>query len=323
MANPTDARRQARSAPTVSQMEQAALHVLRLIRDTPGLENTKLAVIGDLAVCKYLPKYDAVASIDFVISKSSSPGRVRKDIVGHPMSPLVDKSGDVYYRHASGWEVEVKLIPDWVCPFLPAAARAVRHDVTTIPYISLQDLIVFKVDACGLRESTASKRREACEAAALLALASEHSPCVMEASKLEKIQQDLSDIVEFCSPEHNKSWWQMSLGMQPDKRRSAQEILSDISDDAFSPPSTPASSISRSSSYTSANSSHSASSSISSISSPDKNGRPRKMSMTGNPTLRHKRHTSSTGGPTLDAAMRNLGIARPNSPGVALTDRIN
>lgn len=52
-----------------AQLEQAALHILRLIRDTPGLANTRLAVVGDLAVCKYLPQYDHVA-VSCVLAKT-------------------------------------------------------------------------------------------------------------------------------------------------------------------------------------------------------------------------------------------------------------
>jgi hypothetical protein len=40
------------------QLEQAALHIIRLIADTPGLENTRLAITGDLAVTKYLSRQD-------------------------------------------------------------------------------------------------------------------------------------------------------------------------------------------------------------------------------------------------------------------------
>jgi hypothetical protein len=319
-------------------------------------------VIGDLAIAKYLPTYNsleagyrspdrclspelcrspergtgladrgpAIKSIDFVVSKSSSPARVRKDIVDHPMSPLVDKAGDAYYRHTSGWEIEVKFIPDWVCPYLPSAARPVRQDVTTLPYISLDDLIVFKVDACGLRDSPTSKRREACEAAMLLELASEHTPLILESKKLDRIQQDLSDVVEYCSPEHNKAWWQMSLGLHTDHHRSSQEILSELSDHLFSPPATPTSSVhsvmSRASSYASSSSSVSGASATSCL-SPEKHGRPRKMSVTSNAGLRHKRGISNTGPSSklmLELPIHNLqlGAERPQSPGVALTDRI-
>lgn len=45
------------------QLEQAALHIIRLIADTPGLENTRLAITGDLAVTKYLSRQDRRISV--------------------------------------------------------------------------------------------------------------------------------------------------------------------------------------------------------------------------------------------------------------------
>ncbi|KAF5256509.1 hypothetical protein FOXYS1_13012, partial [Fusarium oxysporum] len=214
-----------------AQLEQAALHIIRLIADIPGLDNTKLAVIGDLAVAKYLSRQNRIASIDLVISKSSSPGRVKKEIVGHPITPLVEKSGTVLYRHTSGWEIEVKLIPDWLSPYLPDSAKRVR-DVTneaTLPYTSLEDLIIFKMDACGLHENDNSKRRDACDAAALLELASEHGALRLDEDKTERAEEALGDMVEF-SDEKDKGWWQRCLGMVNDNPRTPQEILSDIAE---------------------------------------------------------------------------------------------
>lgn len=253
------------------------------------------------------------------------------------MSPLVEKSGVVLYRHTTGWEIEVKFVPDWLCPYFPATARPVRENAGDLPYLSLQDLIVFKVDACGLHETLRSKQREAREAAALLELASEHCPLKLDDDKMDKIEQALPDIVEFSLPEHDKSWWQRHLGEIPDKQRSVQEILSEISDLSCTSPTSPASSkhssiysaVSRTSSYSSSASAHSSSSSISSISTPDerpyeKHGRPRKMSFTK--THRHKRHTSIGNGPTLkstvDLAIQRLQIDRPASPGISLTNRV-
>ncbi|KAF7556196.1 hypothetical protein G7Z17_g1620 [Cylindrodendrum hubeiense] len=330
---------------TFAQLEEAVLHILHLIRNTRGLENTRLAIIGDLALCKHLPQYDVrgIKSIDLIVSKSSSPGRVKKEIVGHPMSPLIEKSGAVLYRHTSGWEMEVKLMPDWLCPYLPTSAQPVRDDVDTLPYVSREDLFVFTVDACTLHDSAASKQREACDAAALLEFASEHFPLKLEEDKMERVEQALADVVEFSPPECDKGWWQRRLGQHSDKHRSAQEIFSELADHPASPvtPSSPASpmspmspsgfsSVSRTSSYMSSMSAHSTSSSISSILTSDdkhdKPERPRKMSVNGKPS-RHKRHTStSTGGAvtmtTLAATMKRLELERPASPGMTLTNII-
>jgi hypothetical protein len=47
--------------PSFAHLEQAALHIIRLIRDTPGLENTRTAVVGDLALRHHLPECDRTA----------------------------------------------------------------------------------------------------------------------------------------------------------------------------------------------------------------------------------------------------------------------
>lgn len=248
------------------------------------------------------------------------------------MSPLVERSGAIYYRSNKGWDIEVKLTPEWVCPYLPSSARPVREDITRLPYILLEDLIVFKVDAYSLRDGIASKRREAAEAAALLELASEHSPLILEENKMDRVDQALADIAESSIPEHDKAWWHRRFGKSAENPRSAQAILSDLAD--HTPPSTPMSpassvySMSRASSYMSASSTHTSSSSISSPTSSgkmsEKNGRPRKMSAATN-AQRHKRHTSSGGtaaGMTLDASLRQLDLGRSASPGITLTNKI-
>lgn len=252
------------------------------------------------------------------------------------MSPLVERSGTVFFRSTNGWEVEVKLIPDWLCPYLPDTARAVRVDVDNLPYIALDDLIVFKADACGLREHDDSKRQEALDAAALLDMASIHSPLQIAENKMDKIKQAQSDLVEYSPPELDIIWWQRRLGKITQNEESIQTILSELADGtsprtpassgASSPRSSIYSTLSRTSSSFSSVSSHSVSSSTSSVSlsepkSPEKNGRPRKMSVTTK-TPRHRRFPS-TGvhqASSLDAAMQRLEIGRSASPGVSLTN---
>lgn len=52
-----------------AQLEQAALHIIRLIADIPGLENTRLAIIGDLAVNKYLSGRGRVAVSPLILPR--------------------------------------------------------------------------------------------------------------------------------------------------------------------------------------------------------------------------------------------------------------
>lgn len=46
--------------PSFAQLERAVLSIVCLIGNTPGLENTRLVVAGDMAVCKYLPRLDQI-----------------------------------------------------------------------------------------------------------------------------------------------------------------------------------------------------------------------------------------------------------------------
>ena len=59
-----------------AQLEQAALHIIRLIADIPGLENTRLAIIGDLAVNKYLSRRDRVTVCPPNCPKLSTPSNL-------------------------------------------------------------------------------------------------------------------------------------------------------------------------------------------------------------------------------------------------------
>lgn len=47
--------------PSFAQLEKAASAIVELIKSTPGLGNTRLAVLGDLAVCKYLSRFDQIS----------------------------------------------------------------------------------------------------------------------------------------------------------------------------------------------------------------------------------------------------------------------
>ncbi|KAI1809042.1 hypothetical protein GGS20DRAFT_591157 [Poronia punctata] len=212
--------------PTITDLEQAALAVIQVMKGAPGLANIRLALIGDLAVKKYLTQPGPCASIEF-ITKSASPSLVKKTLLSYGTRCFVEKSQALFYRHPAGWVVEIKITPEWLCPFLPSSAQVVV-DIQTLPYVSLADLFVFKADACGLHESNGSKQREARDASALLELASEHFPLHLDDDKLQKVEQALDTLVEYSPPDHDRRWWERRLGKQSDKRRSVQDILSEL-----------------------------------------------------------------------------------------------
>lgn len=192
----------------------------------------------------------------------------------------------------------MRITPEWLCPYLPGSAQTIGS-IEKLPYISLPDLVVFKADACGLHESDASKQREARDACALLELAAEHSALRLEEEKLQKIEEALDTLEEYSPPGIDRRWWERKLGKQGDKRRSVQDILSELGEgmrlEDENRRATRRSSIFSLNNTRGSDTSISSASSISSqnttpLSSPPPKMRPRKMSVSGT-YPRARRHT--------------------------------
>lgn len=167
------------------------------------------------------------------------------------MSPVVESSQALYYQisspptsppatstksrpasPASGFEV--RITPEMLCPFLPSAAKPASEIQPTpeqLPYISLEDLIVFKMDACGLRDSPQSKQTEVRHAAALLELATEHSALSLNDDQARMVEESLADVLRHAAPDkQSKAWWQSRLNgtCDPDARKPVKEVLTDL-----------------------------------------------------------------------------------------------
>lgn len=146
---------------------------------------------------------------------------------------MAESNQQLYYQTSSSTGIEVRITPEMLCPFLPGAAKLV-HEITpspaNLPYVSLVDLIVLKMDACGLRDSAQSKQQEARDAAALLERATEHSALDLNADQARVAEESLADVLRNSAPDKQKAWWQTRLiGMcDPDARKQPSEVLTDL-----------------------------------------------------------------------------------------------
>lgn len=103
-------------------------------------------------------------------------------------------------------------------PYLPTSARLVRNiPPGDVPYISLVDLIVFKIDSCGLRRSLVPRMRDALDAAALLEHAARHQPLQLNYRKERLVRRGLPDVVEYGG--RGPGWWHRRLGLDGHPRR--------------------------------------------------------------------------------------------------------
>ncbi|KAI0595918.1 hypothetical protein F4775DRAFT_341126 [Biscogniauxia sp. FL1348] len=203
-----------------NELECAACDVIQIIKQIPELEHTRLLVIGGLALWHYLADYRSTDNINFITNISTSPSWVKKRLLEWPNASFVQRSQILYYQSPSGREVQVDISPEWLSPYLPASAPNIRDiPYGEVPYISLTDLIVFKLDSSGLRSSLVKRERDARDAAALVEYAvgqrlKEARPPLELSRKQEKVVEEALCDVSKCGAKE-KVWWERHLGLMP------------------------------------------------------------------------------------------------------------
>ncbi|KAI0156810.1 hypothetical protein GGR57DRAFT_511155 [Xylariaceae sp. FL1272] len=223
-------------APTFVELEHACCDVIQIIKQIPELEHTKLSVIGGLALWYYLRDFRPTNNINFLTNISTSPSSMKKKLLEHPKSPFFLHQQILFYQSPSGWNVQIDISPEWLSPYFPQSARSI-HDIPygEVPYISLTDLIVFKLDSSGLRSNPIKKQRDARDAAALVDHEiAQHSPnpyttlnsktnskpqsypaidAVVQLSprQAQVVEEALCDVTRCGHRE--KSWWESRLGL--------------------------------------------------------------------------------------------------------------
>ncbi|CAJ2502887.1 Uu.00g102810.m01.CDS01 [Anthostomella pinea] len=212
-------------APSFQELECAACDVIQIIKQIPELEHTRLSVIGGLALWHYLPNYRPTDNINFITNISTSPSGMKKRLLERPGSPFVQRSQVLFYQTPGGQHMQIDISPEWLSPYLPASAKNVR-DIRPgeVPYISLRDLAVFKLDSSGLRSSLVKKERDARDAAALVEHAivqqqqsqqpdyCDRTPLALTKKQEQVVEEALCDVSSKCGA-REKGWWQKHLGL--------------------------------------------------------------------------------------------------------------
>ncbi|KAI1502806.1 hypothetical protein F5X99DRAFT_143515 [Biscogniauxia marginata] len=201
-----------------TELECAACDVIQIIKQIPELEYTRLSVIGGLALWHYLPDYRPTDNINFITNISTSPSWVKKRLLEWPNASFILRSQILYYQSPSGREVQIDISPEWLSPYLPDSARNIRDiPYGEVPYISLTDLIVFKLDSSGLRSNLVKKERDARDAAALVEfeigrrLCEASPPLELSRRQEQVVEEALCDVARCGAKE--KTWWERHLGL--------------------------------------------------------------------------------------------------------------
>ncbi|KAI0913864.1 hypothetical protein F4823DRAFT_507027 [Ustulina deusta] len=182
----------------LKELENAVCDVIQIIKQIPELADTRLSVVGGLALCHYLPAHRPTKNIDFV-TNFPILGFLRQKLLDHPNSPFIDNKQALWYRSPAGRDIQIKMSSQWLSPHLPDPEHIVYEiPYGQVPYVSLVDLVAFKINSSWSKASNPMQRRQdADDAAALIDLElAGQPPAQHPASADEKLKAFERKVVE-------------------------------------------------------------------------------------------------------------------------------
>ncbi|KAF2459309.1 hypothetical protein BDY21DRAFT_337915 [Lineolata rhizophorae] len=198
--------------PSLNELETAAADVLNILKGIPEFSNARVAVIGGLALWKYIPTGRTTEDVDFIINMDSAPHGIKQKLLTLPNSPFVQLAQVFFYKIPGGPNVQLDITPEWQSPYMPAAAVKLKDiAANAIPYISPTDLIIFKINSCGLRSQGVKKRTDAVDAETLLARETLHSPLTLTSTQQAIVAPCIVDVVTHGR--QSEQWWRQRLGL--------------------------------------------------------------------------------------------------------------
>ncbi|RJE26815.1 hypothetical protein PHISCL_00840 [Aspergillus sclerotialis] len=200
------------------------------------LEQAAVAIIGGLAVKRYLRTLRETEDVDFLVAfdedveigKSGPMGQLPLGIANIFKGKLCERSRDDFEVIGQAFYVKIDTINGresvqidfttfQTSPYIPNAATPIREiDLEAeLPYISLQDLVIFKIFSCGLRASDAKRYRDDHDAEHLIRELDSQGQIVLSDRQKEVVEgmDVLDDVVKALGQRLPKYWWEVKLNL--------------------------------------------------------------------------------------------------------------
>ncbi|OJD24744.1 hypothetical protein ACJ73_03899 [Blastomyces percursus] len=194
------------SPPSFTELEAAAEDVIRILRGVPEFASARVAIIGGMSLWKYLDGYRTTEDVDFLTTVQGAPSAVENKLLVLPNTPFQQLAQIFYYRLPNGKSIQIDMTPDWL---VGVAVPITSVQPGSLPYISALDLLVFKINCCGLRPNSTKKIRDATDARTLVDDLRSKGPIILPPTQKNAVLQDLDDVARFSGKD--KAWWNAQL----------------------------------------------------------------------------------------------------------------
>ncbi|KAI0973859.1 hypothetical protein F4678DRAFT_388805 [Xylaria arbuscula] len=150
------------------ELEDAVCTVIQIIKQIPELADTRLAVVGDLALWHYLRDRRPAHSVDVVTSLPTLKF-LKGKLLQHPNLPFTyDKKGLLYHSPA-GWDIPIQMVSKCLCPRIWDAEYLVKDmPHGQVPYLSVEGMAMLKIESAQSRDLSPDQKHQDMEDAAAL-----------------------------------------------------------------------------------------------------------------------------------------------------------
>ncbi|KAJ9158524.1 hypothetical protein NKR19_g3245 [Coniochaeta hoffmannii] len=95
------------------RLERAAADVIVILKGIAEYSEASIAVIGGLALWKYIQGGRGTQDVDFIISIDSAPHSVKNKLLALPNSPFIQQAQYFLYEDREGNYVQIDITPAW------------------------------------------------------------------------------------------------------------------------------------------------------------------------------------------------------------------
>ncbi|PMB65175.1 hypothetical protein BM221_008531 [Beauveria bassiana] len=191
------------TAPAFNELETAAQAVIAALKTMSEFSRAKILVIGGLGLWKYLRQYRTTEDVDFLITVQGAPKTVKDKLLAMPSSPFQQRAQDFVFKAPNGKQIQIDMTPDW---------QVIITFHRFLPYISELDLLVFKINCCGLRSTAVKKIRDAKDARILLEDIRSQGSISLSPLQKNAVLAGLEDVVKLTRG-GDMAWWKSQLGL--------------------------------------------------------------------------------------------------------------
>jgi hypothetical protein len=97
-------------------------------------------------------------------------------------------------------------------PYLPANAVTLeKADPNHLPFLSLQDLLVYKINSCSMRPTDDKRYQDARDAQVLVKILSWQGTITLDDLQKQAVLSGLDEMLEYSR--ESRQWWESALGL--------------------------------------------------------------------------------------------------------------